>query len=417
VRRLAAALIGAALALGGASAAIASPVPVPFEGSVRDVRVHAGSGGTASVTWSEYRLGAQAATLGSDGWAWADPEAARPAEPEPDLPAFVSAGGLARAFAVNGGGHAVVVWRNRLDHTTMRFRTQAADRLPDGTWSAPYDMGPPGADVTPCLLPAYGYCPDEKPAVALDAAGNAIASWVSEQEPPDGPVVLWSARPAGGSWSAPVPLGGAWSVRLAMSPSGEALATWIAGGRLRWATRPPGGAFGPSGDVGPAIPSFKESSVPRLTIDAEGRALAVWSGSQTQLLAATRPPGGAWSAPVDLTALEKPAPPDPPVVEPPVVKPPLLEAVDLSRTTLRRSVPTVLRFRLGSAGEVKVIVQRRGRGKAVRGLKIAAGAGEHRIRLFASRPLPPGRYTVRVRVSAEGQAPVAAAKQLVVRPA
>ena len=100
----------------------------------------------------------------------------------------------------------------------------------------------------------------------------------------------------------------------------------------------------------------------------------------------------------------------------PVARAPLLEAVRLSRTTLRRSVPTVLRFRLGSAGDVRVTVQRRGRGKAVHGLRLAVGAGEHPIRLFASRPLPPGRYTVRVRVTADGQAPVAATKRLLVRP-
>jgi hypothetical protein len=172
-----------------------------------------------------------------------------------------------------------------------------------------------------------------------------------------------------------------------------------------------------------------------VTLDAGGRALAVWmSGDRRKVLASSRGPGSLWDQPVDLSALTKPAPPGPkgptgPQITDPPPPVPLMDTVRLSRDTLRRpacaagkapracrSAGAALTFRLTSPGEVRVTVQRRGKGRALRGLKIAAAAGSHRI-VVGARPLPPGRYTVRLRVTADGRLPETASKQLVVRPA
>jgi hypothetical protein len=260
--------------------------------------------------------------------------------------------------------------------------------------------------------------------VAVDALGNAVAAWVSSPPLPAAPVILGAERPAGGGWSSPSVLAapGGTSIQLDIDPAGAALASWIEGGWLHAARKPPSGPFGTAEHLGPVtdLGTGMTRLVPWVSLDPAGRALAVWVSGNRKVLASTHMPGRLWSEPVDLAQLTKPEPPPPPrppVVKTPVVQQPLLEAVGLSRSTLRRPVPTVLRFRLSSAGEVKVIVQRRGRGKAVRGLRVAAGAGEHRIRLFASRPLPPGRYTVKVRVTADGQEPVAVTKRLLMQPA
>jgi hypothetical protein len=79
-----------------------------------------------------------------------------------------------------------------------------------------------------------------------------------------------------------------------------------------------------------------------------------------------------------------------------------------------RAAGIVLGFRLEAAGEVRVIIQRRGKGPALRTARIAAGAGKHRVRLLASRPLQPGRYTVKVRASADGWSADAASRTLLV---
>jgi hypothetical protein len=216
-----------------------------------------------------------------------------------------------------------------------------------------------------------------------------------------------------------------------MDPAGAALAIWIQGERLLSARRPAGGTFGAVEDLGPARDWGAGASriSPSVTVDAGGRALAVWLAPGSRLMAATRPPDGPWSAPVELSALREPVPP--PAVDEPPVTTGLLSRVGLSRRpacALRkvlqrraarrtcRPAGAVLSFRLAAAGEVRVTVQRRGRGPALRSARIAAGAGLNRVRLLAARPLPPGRYTVRIRATAVGWSPGSAARQLLVAP-
>lgn len=60
-------------------------------------------------------------------------------------------------------------------------------------------------------------------------------------------------------------------------------------------------------------------------------------------------------------------------------------------------------------------VQRKGRGPAVRGVKVRAARGANRVVLL-SRPLPPGVYTVRIRARATDWAPASRSKRVVVLP-
>ena len=104
----------------------------------------------------------------------------------------------------------------------------------------------------------------EAPRIALDAAGDATAVWLHF----DGAnyIVQSAARPAGGSWSAPVDL----------SAPGE------------------------------------DADAPQVAVDPGGDATAVWTrfngaetGSNSIVQAASRAPGGSWSAPVDLSLVER----------------------------------------------------------------------------------------------------------------
>jgi hypothetical protein len=335
------------------------------------------------------------------------------------------------------GGQAVALWTQaRLEPPlgspdpaprVERRVVRAADRAPDGTWSAAYDLGSGAArqaGITSC-----GPWQTEPPAVAIDGAGAAVVVWESWLAEFGRSETMWSARPAGGAWAAPTLLtaGTAFGVRLQMDASGTAHAAWIRDRALRSARRPAGGAFGPAEVVGPATGGAVE-----LEVDGAGRSIAVWQASGLVLSAATRPAGGPWSAPTALTALVQP--PGPEVVDtrirPPAAR--LLTRVRISRQTLRRPVCALdkgadrrgacrmagaaLTFRLTAPGEVRVTIQRRGKGRALRALRLTARAGSHRI-LLATRPLPAGRYTVKIRLSVEGRVPEVAAKQLVVRPA
>ena len=480
------------MALATAASVLAFSMPAPSDGDVRGpLRVHADGAGGAFVAWARHQEPSRAqepraATLQGDGtWAWADPagEPADPAKavPEPAADLATSsdfAGNSVAVWRLNGavraasrpaggaygpaqtlaadsgegppeldvglgaGGHAVALWAVQTPEGDSPFiarrSVRAADRLPDGSWSEPYDLSPP--DARHSTLGCAGCpAPDQRPAVAVDAAGNAVAAWVSHQPEPVGTVILWAARPAGGAWSEPAVLAARWglTVQLAMDPSGAAIATWIQEGGLHSARRPRGGAFGAIEhlgsvtDLGVGITPL----IPSVTVDADGRALAVWVSNQAHVLAATGPPGGRWSTPVDLAALTKPEPLPPVEESDQTVETSLLAGVRLSRQTLRlpacalrkvhqrraarrtcRPAGAVLSFRLAAAGEVRVTVQRRGRGPALRSARIAAGAGLNRVRLLASRPLPPGRYTVRIRATAVGWSPGSAARQLLVAP-
>jgi hypothetical protein len=411
MRRLVIALGAAVAALATASSALpCSPLPAGT-GTVRDARVVADAADRAFVSWErqgEQRVGTQprAVALGDDaGWTWADPiDAPAPASvPVVTYPAL----GASAVVGLGAGGHAVAVWRTNEsvpEQPGVRRRgIRAADRGPDGVWSPEYTISSSDSPIqvppTTCFSDTYG-----GPAVAVDGAGNAVAAWVARDPDPVGKALKWAARPSGGAWSAPITLGPPGEdLDLAVDASGAALLTWIAGGQLHAAVRPAGGSFGPSQALGPASRGWLGFGgiEPSVTVDPSGRALAVWASGADQVVAAARSPGGAWSAPVDLSAIAE---------SPPA----LISEVRLTRQRLRRGA-TALTFRMRAAGEVVVTLQRRGRGPAVRGVKTQAGRGLNRVALLR-RPLPPGAYTVRVTASAKDWAPASRAKRVVVLP-
>ena len=404
--------LGAAVGtLGAASSALACSLLPPGLGTVGNIHVDADAAGPAFVSWErqgEPREGAEprAVVLGPHGgWTWADPvDAPAPASaPAVTYPAR----GFSSVVGLGAGGHAVAMWRVTEPVPAipgaMRRAIDAADRGPDGTWSAEYTLA--GLD-TPNPPPPH-MCANESyggPAVAVDAAGNSVAAWVERDPEPVGKVLKWVARPSGGAWSAPTTLGPAGTdLGLTMDASGTALLTWNEGGLLRSAVRPAGGVFGAAENLGGASSGWWGfgSLTPSVTLDRTGRALAVWGADHDRVVAATRAPGGPWSAPVDLSKLaENP--------------PPLISAVRLSRTRLHTGA-TALSFRMRAGGNVRVVVQRNGRGPAVRGVKVRAARGVNRVVLL-SRPLPPGVYTVEVRARAKDWAPASRSKRVVVLP-
>ncbi len=165
----------------------------------------ADAGGEAIVTWErqgEPREGAEprAVALGTGGWSWADPAGVPAPVPDP-AESLASPLGPSAALGLGAGGHAVAV-RRVVEGVpelpgALRRAIRAADRSPDGTWSPEYALTGPDTQSPPPISMCTSD-DDGGPAVAVDAAGNAVAAWVARDPEPAGKVLKWAAhRPRG----------------------------------------------------------------------------------------------------------------------------------------------------------------------------------------------------------------------------
>ncbi|MFN8195271.1 MAG: hypothetical protein U0R80_13425 [Nocardioidaceae bacterium] len=101
--------------------------------------------------------------------------------------------------------------------------------------SAPLSAASPAAAADPTWSPPVRLGRDGPPdtlRVVTDAAGNDTAAWVvwGTRDSDEWSQVVVSRRPAGGSWSAPRPLGrhgNEQELDLAVTPSGQVTALWI----------------------------------------------------------------------------------------------------------------------------------------------------------------------------------------------
>ena len=148
--------------------------------------------------------------------------------------------------------------------------------------------------------------------VAVDAQGNAVAVWVQAADE-DGPEIVKAAtRSAGGPWSSSVAISAvgeqALGLKVVVNPDGDAAVVWIGyagGGKqiVRASTRPAGGDWSE-----PVALSDIEgyATDPDVAIDGQGTVTTIWSGSEGGwgygvVKAASRPAGGDWSDPIELS--------------------------------------------------------------------------------------------------------------------
>jgi hypothetical protein len=236
------------------------------------------AGGAAAAVWSLQflsPLAVQAAVRPAAG-DWAAPETLAIAATEAETQGPPS-------VAIDATGGVVAAWPAR---TGDAGSVRAASRPGGGAWSAPETL-------------AGAYSPL---AIAADAAGNAVASWIA-----DGIKVV--VRPAGGSWSAPETLpagtgGFPDSVDVAVAPSGAAVVVWsllrVTLDRAFYAPAGVEAAVRPAGGAWSAPQRLSETGrLPEAAVDGAGNAIVVWieGGVRT----AARPAGGAWSAPQTLS--------------------------------------------------------------------------------------------------------------------
>jgi hypothetical protein len=208
-------------------------------------------------------------------------------------PVTLSAAGAGSALLAAGPeGNVTAVWLLEREEG-WRSVVQSATRSAGGSWSAPVSLSPPRKGA-------------RSPQIALDPQGGATAVWEEDHSG----VVESSTRSSGGIWSAPVPLS-ATGVRadrpqVAVDSQGNATAVWAGrasnGRRIQTATRPAGGTW--SAPVSISEAGHRLVQDPQIAVSPQGEATAIWqrsNGSYLVVQGATRPAGGGWSRPVDIT--------------------------------------------------------------------------------------------------------------------
>ena len=196
--------------------------------------------------------------------------------------------------AVDPAGNAVAIWERHVGDEEI---VEATERPAGGDWSEPEVLSLPGEE-------------GQRSQVAIDASGNAIAFWITEES--TNFVVRSAVRPPGGGWSEPEDVSDSTSETvwplLAADAAGEAVAVWIAfdGSNfiLQGAVRSADGEWSEPDDLSEAGEDVTPLEAPDVAIDASGNAIAVWKldGSSNDIVqAAVRPAGGDWEEPDDLS--------------------------------------------------------------------------------------------------------------------
>lgn len=173
--------------------------------------------------------------------------------------------------------------------------TAAAPAQAAPQWLMPQTISQPGQDAS-------------QQQVAFNQGGDAVAVWQSAGGPQ--PVILASARPAGGAFGAIQTLSNpnAYSMSpvLASDAQGDSIAVWLqfdgANARVEAAYRPAGGFFGAPQTLSDAGYEARE---PHVAMNAAGEAVLVWSlgsGLSEEIQATAATPGGIFGETHDLTS-------------------------------------------------------------------------------------------------------------------
>lgn len=230
-------------------------------------------------------LGPGAASAAAAGWL----------EPE-DVSKVSESITRAPEIALDPAGNAVAIGVRDLGGIDTQL--EAIERPAGGAWSDSDVLSDPDEEQVTGFQ------------VGIDAAGNAVAVWSAFHD--IGYSILTASRPAGGEWSQPEFLTADASIsttpHLAVNADGDAVATWVEldGGEFLQevvaSVRPAGGEWSDFEVVAPEADDENGGS-PQVGIDAEGNATAVWQETDENVVrTASLPVGGDWTVPEDLSA-------------------------------------------------------------------------------------------------------------------
>lgn len=271
-----------------ANVSAVAPGATMYDLSLQDVAVD--GQGDAVAAWIQPRGGAEIVEAATRplGAAWSSPVPVSQGDED----------AVALKVVVDPRGDAAAIWVGLGAGSEQVVRV--ASRSADGDWTEPVALSE---------VDGYAHEPD----VAIDSDGTVTAVW-SEGDVNDYGIVHVASRSAAGDWSSPVELSGgqASEPRVAVDPEGDVTAVWTlldadrGDGIIQSKSRPAGGDWGSealdvSGDDGLA-------EHPRLAIDAQGEATAVWQRRDTpaasgyhQFVQTARRGDGVWSVPITIS--------------------------------------------------------------------------------------------------------------------
>lgn len=200
------------------------------------------------------------------------------------------------AIAVDGQGNVHVAWDDSGANREILYVMKPAG---SAAWTAPMNISN-SAGASRLV------------ALATDAAGAVHAVW--NDDTPGNAEIYYALRPAGStSWTTPVVIaataGTSWSPAIALDIAGAIHVAWhdFTPGvtEIYYATKPPGGAWSSPANVSRTIGA---SYSPALGADSRGWLHLVWTdaivadyGVPFQVLYAQKPPGGQWTPYVNLS--------------------------------------------------------------------------------------------------------------------
>jgi hypothetical protein len=209
------------------------------------------------------------------------------------------------SLAVDARGDAIAVWDRG---SAIDAVAEAASRPAGGSWGDPVAVSPDGDSAF-------------EPQAALDEGGDALVLWSHFEGVHDGEYeysVQSAFRPAGESWGSPVEVSEpdlSGHLHIAFDERGEATAIWdqwshgfLSPSIVEAASRTPAGHWQAPVDLAEGEDETDEPSgaaAPTVAVDGRGDALAVWQWRFGEVVQASfRPAGGAWEAPVDISAFD-----------------------------------------------------------------------------------------------------------------
>jgi hypothetical protein len=189
--------------------------------------------------------------------------------------------------AINSSGAQAAAWVNEDNYLLLQVAAQDAG----GSWTA-----------AQTLTSASGVNAST-PSVAISPVGNAIAVWEVYIISSQAYKIQSSTRSAHGSWTAATsvtPPGDSTLPKVAMDGNGNAVAVWVQTtsnvGAIETANLPASGAW--TAPVALSTPGVSSTN-PTLAVNALGDAIVGWQTSGGQILVAERQ-AGVWSAPISI---------------------------------------------------------------------------------------------------------------------
>jgi hypothetical protein len=247
-----------------------------------NLQIAVDSCGNATAVWTEF-----------NGKKWIIRSSSKPfGGTWQEIPDTLTLGGNNPQIGIDAHGNVTAVWQK---YETTHNSIQSSIKPLGGTWGTPDTLSLPGQDAG-------------DPQIVIDSTGCVTAVWRAHEG--NNRIIQSSSKPFGGTWqetpdSLSQPVQDAHYARIGIDAGGNITAVWNGFNGSNWAiqasTKPFGGPWSTPDNLSQ---TGQDAELPKIVVDVTGRATAVWriyDGTNWLIQASTRPFGGAWSAPDNLS--------------------------------------------------------------------------------------------------------------------